>query len=121
LRASPKVSSELKKITLMAPLPDARASFAAQGLRLSLAAAAATALASCGVPYASSDPAFPGSFEQRHPIVVAAAPTSIDLYPVGGRLDERSRANVRAFADRYRPMVQARSRFRRLWEPIQTR
>ena len=34
-----------------------------------------------GVPYASSDPAFPGSFEQRHPIVVAAAPTSVDLYP----------------------------------------
>ena len=34
--------------------------------------------------------------------MVAAAPTSVDLYPVGGRLDERSRANVRAFADRYR-------------------
>ncbi len=70
---------------------------------MSLAAAAAAALAACGgVPYASSDPAFSGSFEQRHPIVVAAAPTSMDLYPVGGRLDERSRANVRAFADRYR-------------------
>ena len=45
---------------------------------------------------------FPGSFEQRHPIVVAAAPTSIDLYPVGGALDERSMANIRAFAERYR-------------------
>ena len=87
----------------MAALPDARSLSKAQGLRLSLAAAAAAALAGCGgVPYASSDPAFPGSFEQRHPIVVAAAPNSIDLYPVGGRLDERSRANVRAFADRYR-------------------
>jgi pilus assembly protein CpaD len=87
----------------MAALPDARPLSKAQGLRLSLAAAAAAALAGCGgVPYASSDPAFPGSFEQRHPIVVAAAPTSMDLYPVGGRLDERSRANVRAFADRYR-------------------
>jgi pilus assembly protein CpaD len=87
----------------MAALPDARALFKAQGLRLSLAAAAAAALAGCGgLPYASSDPAFPGSFEERHPIVVAAAPTSMDLYPVGGRLDERSRANVRAFADRYR-------------------
>jgi pilus assembly protein CpaD len=74
----------------------------ARGLRLGLAAAAAAALAGCGVPYASSDPVFPGSFEQRHPIVVAAAPTSIDLYPIGGRLDERSRANVRAFAERYR-------------------
>ena len=86
----------------MAASPDARSSSTAQGLRLSLAAAAAAALAGCGVPYASSDPAYPGSFEQRHPIVVAAAPASMDLYPVGGRLDARSRANVRAFADRYR-------------------
>jgi pilus assembly protein CpaD len=94
---------DLRKTAPMAALPDARPLFKAQGLRLSLAAAAAAALAGCGgVPYASSDPAFPGSFEQRHPIVVAAAPTSMDLYPVGGRLDERSRANVRAFADRYR-------------------
>ena len=29
-------------------------------------------------------------------------PTSVDLYPVGGRLDERSRANIRAFVERYR-------------------
>jgi pilus assembly protein CpaD len=87
----------------MAALPDARPLSIAQGLRLSLAAAAAAALAGCGgAPYASLDPAFPGSFEQRHPIVVAAAPTSVDLYPVGGRLDARSRANVHAFADRYR-------------------
>jgi pilus assembly protein CpaD len=87
----------------MAALPDARPLSKAHGLRLSLAAAAAAVLAGCGsVPYASSDPAFPGSFEQRHPIVVAAAPTTVDLDPVGGRLDARSRANVRAFADRYR-------------------
>jgi pilus assembly protein CpaD len=86
----------------MAALPDARPLAKAQGLRLSLAAAAAAALAGCGVPYASSDPAFPGSFQERHPIVVAAAPTSVDLYPVGGRLDERTRGNVRTFADRYR-------------------
>jgi pilus assembly protein CpaD len=87
----------------MAALHDARPPSTAQGLRLSIAAAVAAALAGCGgVPYASSDPAFPGSFEERHPIVVAAAPTSVDLYPVGGRLDARSQANVRAFADRYR-------------------
>ncbi len=86
----------------MAALRDARPMFAAQVLRWGLAAAAAFALSGCSVPYASSDPAFPGSFEQRHPIVVAAAPNSVDLYPVGGRLDERSRANVRTFADHYR-------------------
>jgi pilus assembly protein CpaD len=86
----------------MAALPDARPIFTPQRLRCALAAAAAAALAGCGVPYASSDPAFPGSFEERHPIVVAAAPTSVDVYPVGGALDQRSRANIRAFVERYR-------------------
>ena len=86
----------------MAALPDARSTFVAQILRLGLAAAAASALSGCATQYASSDPAFPGDFHERHPIVVAAAPTSVDLYPVGGRLDERSRANIRAFVERYR-------------------
>jgi pilus assembly protein CpaD len=86
----------------MAALPDARPFFTARGLRGALAAAAAAALAGCAVPYASSDPVFPGEFQERHPIVVAAAPTSVDLYPVGGALDERSRANIRAFVERYR-------------------
>jgi pilus assembly protein CpaD len=86
----------------MAASPDARSMFAAQVLRFSLAAAFASALGGCGVQYASSDPAFPGDFQERHPIVVAAAPTSIDVYPVGGALDERSRANIRAFVERYR-------------------
>src|SRR5271157_2974555 len=85
----------------MAALRDARPMFATQVLRLSLAAAAAT-LGGCGIDYASSDPAFPGDFQERHPIVVAAAPTSVDLYPVGGALDERSMANIRAFVERYR-------------------
>jgi pilus assembly protein CpaD len=87
----------------MAALRDARPTFVAQVLRCSLVVAAASALSGCGgVPYASSDPEFPGSFQERHPIVVAAAPTSMDLYPVGGSLDERSRANIRAFVERYR-------------------
>jgi pilus assembly protein CpaD len=86
----------------MAALRDARPVFAGRIVRLTLAAAAASTLSGCGAQYASSDPGFPGGFEQRHPIVVAAAPTSIDLYPVGGALDERSRANIRAFVERYR-------------------
>src|SRR6516165_936371 len=86
----------------MAALPDARSMFATQVLRLGLAAAAASALGGCGTQYASSDPGFPGDFTVRHPIVVAAAPTSVDLYPVGGALDQRSIANIRAFAERYR-------------------
>jgi pilus assembly protein CpaD len=86
----------------MAASPDARPMFATQVSKLSLVAIVASALGGCGAQYASSDPAFPGSFEQRHPIVVAAAPTSVDLYPVGGRLDERSMANIRTFVERYR-------------------
>jgi pilus assembly protein CpaD len=69
---------------------------------LSLAAAAASALCGCGTNYASSDPAFPGDFEQRHPIVVASGPTSLDVFAVGGALDARSAENIRAFAQRYR-------------------
>jgi pilus assembly protein CpaD len=86
----------------MAALRDARPTFATQISRWSFAAVAASMLSGCGVPYASSDPEFPGSFKERHPIVVAAASTSVDLYPVGGKLDERSREDVRAFVERYR-------------------
>lgn len=86
----------------MAALPDARHVFAARVLSLCLAVAAACGLAGCGANYASSDPAFPGDFRERHPIVVAAAPTSLDIFAVGGALDARSVANIRAFAERYR-------------------
>ncbi len=86
----------------MAALRDARPTFATQISRWSFVAVAASMLSGCGVPYASSDPEFPGSFKERHPIVVAAASTSVDLYPVGGKLDERSREDVRAFVERYR-------------------
>ena len=56
----------------------------------------------CAADYASSDPAFPGDFQARHPIALASAPTLMDIYPVGGALDPRSVANLRSFARRYR-------------------
>ena len=56
----------------------------------------------CTTDYASSDPAFPGDFQMRHPITLASAPTRLDVYPVGGALDARTVANLRAFAERYR-------------------
>jgi pilus assembly protein CpaD len=71
-------------------------------LGLSFAAAAACILTGCGADYASSDPAFPGDFQARHPIVLTSAPASLDIYPVGGALDSRSIAELRAFAERYR-------------------
>ncbi len=105
----------------MAALPDARQMFAARVLSLGVAAAAAFALSGCGVDYASSDPAFPGDFQERHPIVVAAAPTSVDLYPVGGALDQRSMANLRAFVERYRHYGSGAVTILRPWERTQTR
>ena len=86
----------------MAALADARYRFAARVLSMGLAVAAAGALSGCGVDYASSASVFPGDFQDRHPIVVASAPTSLDVFAVGGALDARSIANIRAFAERYR-------------------
>ena len=86
----------------MAALRDAPPMFAARVLSFGLAAAAACALGGCGVDYASSAPVFPGDYQERHPIIVASAPTSLDVYPIGGALDGRSVANIRAFVQRYR-------------------
>ena len=98
-----RIFAELRRTAVMAALRDARRTFAARVLSSGFAAAAACSLSGCGgVDYASSAPAFPGDFQERHPIVVASAPTSLDIYPVGGALDRRSVANIRAFVQRYR-------------------
>jgi pilus assembly protein CpaD len=68
------------------------------------AALAASPLAGCGVDYASNDSVEPGDYHQRHPIVLAEAPTTLDVYPVGGGLDKQSRDNISAFAARYRAL-----------------
>jgi pilus assembly protein CpaD len=86
----------------MAAPPHPRQTLAARVLTLGLAAAAACSLGGCGANYASSDPAFPTDFRERHPVVVASAPTSLDVFVVGGALDARSVANIRAFVQRYR-------------------
>src|SRR6516164_4227889 len=92
----------------MSALPDPQRTLGAPILGLRLAALAACVLAGCGVDYASSDPAFPGDYQARHPIVLAAAPTTLEVYPVGGALDARSHANLRAFAERYRRLGSGR-------------
>ncbi len=77
--------------------------FLNRNLASALALSLATALAGCGgAQYASSDPAFPGDFAERHPIVLVSAPTTVDVFPVGGAIDPRAVANLRAFAERYR-------------------
>ena len=68
---------------------------------MAMAGAAACGLSAC-VQYASSDPALPPDPQALHPIAVATAPMTLDVYPVGGALDARSLADIRAFARKYR-------------------
>src|SRR5208282_4489852 len=75
---------------------------------LLLAGLAAAPLAGCGLDAAGDDPVGPSDYHQRHPIVLAQAPTTLDVYPVGGGLDSQSAANIRAFAQRYRALGSGR-------------
>jgi pilus assembly protein CpaD len=63
--------------------------------------AATTSLAGCGVNYASNDSVPSSDYHARYPIVVAEAPTTLDVYPTGGALDRQSIDNIRVFARRY--------------------
>jgi len=67
-----------------------------------LLVAATTSLAGCGANYASNDSVPAGDYHDRYPIVLAQAPTTLDVFPTSGALDAQSIASVRAFAQRYR-------------------
>src|SRR3954468_24890197 len=66
--------------------------------------AAAISLSGCltGVQYASDNQLTALDYHERHPIVIGKRPTSLDLFPVGGRLDTLSVDKLKAFAARYR-------------------
>jgi pilus assembly protein CpaD len=70
--------------------------------------AAALSLSGClaGVQYASDNPVTAVDYHERHPIVLGKRPTTLDVFPVGGRLDEMSRDKIKAFAARYRQFGQ---------------
>ena len=71
-------------------------------LPLGLAGAAALLLTGCGVDYATTAPVASLDYKVIHPIVLAHAPTTLDVFPVGqGGLDASTLASVKAFADRY--------------------
>ncbi|MDE3174718.1 MAG: CpaD family pilus assembly protein [Pseudomonadota bacterium] len=65
--------------------------------------AAALSLSGClsGVQYASDNQVSAIDYHERHPIVLGKAATTLDLFPVGGRLDALSADKVKAFAERY--------------------
>ena len=66
--------------------------------------AAALSLSGCltGVQYASDNQVSATDYHERHPIVLGKAATTLDLFPVGGKLDVLSADKVKAFAERYR-------------------
>ncbi len=84
--------------------PTQRPSRALPFAGLLLVSLAASPLAGCGVDYASNDGVAPGDYHQRHPIVLAQAPTTLDVYPVGVGLDSQAVASIRGFAERYRAL-----------------
>jgi pilus assembly protein CpaD len=63
---------------------------------------AAFSLSGCVSEYASNDGVAFVDYHERYPIVLAQAPTTLDVFPVGGRIDSLSAAKVRSFAERYR-------------------
>jgi pilus assembly protein CpaD len=87
------MSPQLPRRSALRPL-----SFAA------LFVAATTSLAGCGADYASNDSVPAGDYHARYPIVLAQAPTALDVYPTGGAIDQQSIENIRAFAQRYREL-----------------
>ena len=62
------------------------------------------ALAACGKVdrLATTDSIIPDALEQRHPIVLADAPYTIDVFPVGGRLDYSDDSRVMDFISKYK-------------------
>jgi pilus assembly protein CpaD len=66
--------------------------------------ATALSLSGCltGVQYASDNQLTAVDYHERHPIVIGKRATTLDLFPVGGRLDGLSADKLKAFAERYR-------------------
>ena len=75
-----------------------------------LTAAAAVGLAGCMTDSSQTGSIAPDDYHLRHPIVLAQAPTTLDVFPVGGQgaLDPASIADIRGFAVRYRSMGSGR-------------
>jgi pilus assembly protein CpaD len=68
-----------------------------------LVAAAAISLAGCVSDSIATSSITTDDYRERHPIVLAKAPTTLDIFPVGqNTLDQASIDDIRAFAARYR-------------------
>jgi pilus assembly protein CpaD len=65
---------------------------------------AALTLSGCfsGMQYESDNSVVAMDYHERHPIILGKAATTLDVFPVGGRLDDLSRDKIKGFAERYR-------------------
>jgi len=70
--------------------------------RLAAIAALALPLAACMADRSVTGSTYPRDYRERHPIVLADAPRSLDIFIAGQGLDPRQRDDVRAFAEEYR-------------------
>lgn len=84
---------------MMQRIKNLKRAFPALGL-----CAATLSLSGClsGVQYASDNQLTAVDYHERHPIVLAKSAIILDLFPVGGGLDEISAGKLKAFAERYR-------------------
>ena len=65
---------------------------------------AALTLSGCfsGMQYESDNSVVAMDYHERHPIILGKAATTLDVFPVGGRLDGLSLDKIKGFAERYR-------------------
>lgn len=74
-----------------------------------LAGAAAISLAGCTTDSLATASITTDDYHDRHPIVLAQAPTTLDVFPVGeGKLDPGSIEDIRNFVARYQAMGSGR-------------
>lgn len=70
-----------------------------------LAGVAAIALAGCTTDSLATASMTTDDYHDRHPIVLAQAPSTLDVFPMGsGRLDSQSIEDIRGFAARYQAL-----------------
>ena len=70
--------------------------------RLALVAALGLSLGACGPDRAVTGSLYPHDHRERHPIVLADAPRTLDVFVSGRPLDPRQRDDVWAFAGEFR-------------------